>query len=306
MRDASSGNAVASGAVGPRSGTKARPVDQPSPVGPSSAPYAIEIRGVTVRRHGRDGVPVLLLDDVSWSVGPAEHWVVLGPNGAGKSTLLQLAAANLQPSEGRVSVLGERIGGTDLRDLRERIGHVDAATARALRPGLDGLGVVLTGAFGSIALQRRRLDPAHLARAGELLDLVRASPLRDRRYDDCSQGERQRLLLARALMGGPDGPELLLLDEPATGLDLPSRERLLGALVASARRSHELPTVTVTHHMEEIPAITTHALLLRDGRVLARGLVDDVLTSGPVSACFGIDVDVERSGGRWTARVPEV
>ncbi len=263
---------------------------------------------VTVRRHGRDGRPLLLLDRVSWTVGAAEHWVVLGPNGAGKSTLLQLAGAASQPTSGTVHVLGGRIGGTDLRDLRERIGRVDATTARALKPGADGLAVVLTGAFGSIALQRTRLESAHVERARALLELVGASALGDRRYDDCSQGERQRLLLARALMGGDatadgvGGPELLLLDEPATGLDLPSRERMLHALVASARRAHELPTVTVTHHVEEIAEITTHALLLRAGRVLAAGPVAAVLTSGPVSECFGIDVEVTRTDGRWSAR----
>lgn len=269
------------------------------------ADRAIEMGTVTVRRRGADGAPLLLLDGVSWSVGRGEHWVVLGPNGAGKSTLLQIAGGAQRPSEGRAAVLGGRIGGTDLRDLRERIGRVDAATARALRPHLDGRAVVLTGAFGSIALQRRRLEDRHAARADELLRMVGAAELRDRRFDDCSQGERQRLLLARALMVGIDGvggPELLLLDEPATGLDLPSRERLLRAVVAIARQAPELPTVTVTHHVEEIPPVTTHALLLRSGRVVASGPVAEVLTSDAVSACFGIAVEVGRNGGRWSAR----
>ncbi|MDO9408943.1 ABC transporter ATP-binding protein [Patulibacter sp.] len=266
---------------------------------------AVRLDRVTVRRHGRAGEELVLLDDVSWRVGAGEHWVVLGPNGAGKSTMLQLAGGVTHPTEGTVHVLGRRIGGVDLRALRERIGHVDAATARGLKRGLDGRDVVLSGAFGSLAPQRRRLRTEHEARADELLALTGSEVLGPRRFDDCSQGERQRLLLARALMaGGPGGgPDLLLLDEPASGLDLPSRERLVGALVASARRWPDLPTITVTHHLEEIPPTSTHALLLRDGRVLASGSADEVLASGPVSQCFGLPVTVERSGGRWAARM---
>lgn len=285
--------------------------------GPTSD--AVRLDAVTVRRHGRDGGELRLLDDVSWRVGPGEHWVVLGPNGAGKSTLLQLAGGVTHPTAGTVHVLGHRIGGVDLRALRERIGHVDAATARGLRRGLDGRDVVLSGAFGSLAPQRRRLGVAHETRADELLALTGCEALGPRRFDDCSQGERQRLLLARALMAGgagtgpggdgrggdpgDAGPDLLLLDEPAAGLDLPSRERLVAALVASARLRPQLPTITVTHHLEEIPPTTTHALLLRSGRVLAAGAVDAVLVPDPVSACFGLGVVVTRSGGRWAARI---
>jgi iron complex transport system ATP-binding protein len=192
---------------------------------------------------------------------------------------------------------------------------------------LDGRGVVLSGAFGSLAPQWRRLGPEHEERAAELLRLTGSTAHGARPFDDCSQGERQRLLLARALMAHgtsrgassaatPDpgdgwaaaaaedgGPDLLLLDEPTSGLDLPSRERLVAALAATARRWTTLPTITVTHHLEEIPPTTTHALLLRGGRALTAGAVADVLRSAPVSDCFGIDVVVERNGGRWSARL---
>lgn len=271
---------------------------------------AVAFDDVTVRRRGPDGEALELLAGVTWRVQAGEHWVVLGPNGAGKSTLLHLAGGVSHPSEGTVHVLGHRIGRVDLRTLRERIGHVDAASARGLRRGLDGCGVVLSGAFGSLAPQRRRLTPQLHERARALLELTGSEALGARAFDDCSQGERQRLLLARALMpsvghqvAGHAVPDLLLLDEPASGLDLPSRERLVGALAATARRWPALPTITVTHHLEEIPPTATHALLLSAGRVLAAGDITDVLAPGPVSECFGLPISVECSDRRWTARV---
>jgi len=258
----------------------------------------LTLADVTVQRRAKP-----LLRDVSWRVGRGETWVLLGPNGAGKTTLLHLAAGTSHPTSGRVEVLGGRVGGIDLRDLRERIGLVDARVARQLQGTLTGRQVVLTGAFGAIRLQPRRLTPEHEARADELLELTGSAALADRGFELCSQGERQRLLLARALMARP---ALLLLDEAASGLDLPSRERLLAALAALRATQPELTLAMVTHHLEEIPAAATHALLLRDGAVLAAGPVGEVLTGAAVSALFDIDVEVTRSaGGRWTAAVRE-
>ena len=173
--------------------------------------------------------------------------------------------------------------------------------ARQLQGTLTGRQVVLTGAFGAIRLQPRRLTAAHEARADALLALTGSREVAGRAFELCSQGERQRLLLARALMAEP---QLLLLDEAAAGLDLPSRERLLGALAALRAAQPALTLVMVTHHLEEIPAATSHALLLRDGAVLAAGPADEVLTGARVSACFDVEVDVARTtGGRWTASV---
>ncbi|MFT3864496.1 MAG: ATP-binding cassette domain-containing protein [Solirubrobacterales bacterium] len=242
----------------------------------------------------------VLLHGVDWTVERGEHWVVLGPNGAGKTTLLSMAAAFSHPSEGTVEVLGQTLGKVDMRTLRESIGTLEPALSRRIRGRYTGYEVVLTGATGSIALLHDRITDEHCARADRLMGEIGVEPLRDRKFEDCSQGERQRLLLARSLM---DEPQLLLLDEPTTGLDLPSRERLIASLDTMAEANADLPTVIVTHHLEEIPATTTHALLLRDGAIVAAGQAAAVLTSAAVSTTFDIEVEVARNSGRWAAMV---
>ncbi len=193
---------------------------------------AIRMSAVTVWRWvAAEQRRAVLLRDVDWTVEPGEHWVVLGPNGAGKTTLLNLAAAISHPSEGAVEVLGERLGAVDMRRLRESIGTLEPGLSRRIRGRYTGFEVVLTGATGSIALLGDRVTAEDRARADRLMAEIGVEPLRDRRFEDCSQGERQRLLLARSLM---DDPDLLLLDEPTTGLDLPSRERLIASLDAMA------------------------------------------------------------------------
>jgi len=240
-----------------------------------------------------------LLRDVDWTVQPGEHWALLGANGAGKSTLVSIAAAVTHPSEGSASVLGAQLGRVDLRRLRERIGLVEARTARAVSGRLSASEAVLTGATATIALRRRLIDDADRARAAELLERFGIAERADRAYESCSQGERQRVLLARALMRRP---ELLLLDEPTSGLDLPGREALLTAVASIAAAEPETATVTVTHHVEELPPSTTHALLLRDGEVVAIGPADEVIESAALSDCFGTPVRVDRIEGRWMAR----
>jgi iron complex transport system ATP-binding protein len=242
----------------------------------------------------------VLLKGVDWTVEPGEHWAVLGPNGAGKTTLLNLAAAFSHPSDGTVEVLGETLGAVDMRTLRESIGTVEPGLARRIRGRYLGFEVVLTGATGSIALLHDRITDADRARAARLMGELGVEALRERKFEDCSQGERQRLLLARSLM---DEPDLLLLDEPTSGLDLPSRERLIASLDAMAEANTHLPTVLVTHHLEEIPATTTHALLLRDGAIVAAGPIASVLTSTAVSTTFDIEVEVAHNTGRWAAMV---
>jgi iron complex transport system ATP-binding protein len=238
-----------------------------------------------------------LLRDIWWTVRPGEHWALLGPNGSGKSTLLSLAGAVRHPSAGTVTVLGGRLGKVSLWDLRERIGVVDPALK--ILDWMTVEDVVLTGATGTIQPRWECYGDRERARARELLALLGCLEFADREIKTCSQGERQRVRIARALM---PNPPLLLLDEPATGLDLPAREALLAALSSLAVAHPDLATVLVSHHLEELPATTTHALLLRQGAAVAIGPVNDTLTSAHVSDCFGFDVRVQREDGRWMAR----
>ncbi|MEW2409564.1 ABC transporter ATP-binding protein [Streptomyces griseoviridis] len=245
----------------------------------------------------RDGRPIL--QEVSLTVRGGEHWALLGANGAGKSTLLSLLGALVHPTRGTVDVLGRRLGRVDLRELRTYVGHVDPR--HPLHEPLRVRDVVLTGLTNSVApVPRWRPTPEQEARADRLIATLGLTDRREARWPTLSQGQRGRTLIARALM--PD-PRLLLLDEPATGLDLPGREQLIGALDALREEHPELATVLVTHHLEELPPGTTHAMLLRDGRVLARGAVDDVLTGAQVGKCFDLPLALDRHDGRWSVRI---
>jgi iron complex transport system ATP-binding protein len=256
-------------------------------------PTVLQADGVRFVRDGR-----ALLDDVSLTVREGEHWALLGANGAGKSTLLGLLGAYQHPTSGAVDVLGRRLGRVDVRDLRAHIGHVNPhhplRSARTVRE------IVLTGLTGSIELVPHwKPEPEEVDRAEELIDLLGLDSHRDARWPTLSHGERGRTLIARALM---PRPRLLLLDEPATGLDVAARERLLSSIDQLRRARPSLTTVLVTHHLEELPATTTHAILLRQGRVLASGAAGQVLTTELISACFDHPIAIERTGGRWTAR----
>ncbi|MEU7283424.1 ATP-binding cassette domain-containing protein [Streptomyces sp. NPDC045431] len=244
----------------------------------------------------RDGVP--LLRDISLTVRAGEHWALLGANGAGKSTLLGLLGALTHPTSGTVEVLGHRLGRVDLRELRALIGHVNPR--HPLRSALRVREVVLTGLTNSIERPPRRLPSAdEEERADRLTEMLGLAGRSEARWPTLSQGERCRTLIARALM---PRPRLLLLDEPATGLDVGGRELLLDRLDALREAHPGLASLLVTHHLEELPAGPTHALLLRAGRALASGPVAEVLTSDLVSTCFGHPVQLERRDGRWSAR----
>lgn len=251
---------------------------------------AVAMAGAEVRVGGRR-----IAGPLDLVIGAGERWALLGPNGSGKTTALSLIGARRQPSAGTVDVLGERLGRTDVRRLRPRIGHVSHRVADALRGDATVLDTVLTGRDATLVTWWQRFDDDDVARAHHLLASIGCHELAARPLETCSLGERQRVLIARALFGEH---ELLLFDEPAAGLDLPARERLLAAMTAVTVTT----TVLATHHLEEIPGTTTHAALLRDGRVLAAGLIGDVLIDDRLSDCFGMPIVVDRDGGRWRAR----
>lgn len=255
---------------------------------------ALDLGDVRVVREGR-----ALLDGITWRVGPGERWALLGPNGSGKTTLLRVAGLWLRPTSGEVRVAGELSGRTDIRSLRARIGFTSAALADSLRADVDALDVVMTGRRAALEAWWHPWTDEDRAAARRELERVGAAPLADRRFGTLSSGERQRVLLARALAGDP---ALLLLDEPAAGLDLGGREALVDRLAALAADPATAPLVIVTHHPEEIPPGITHALLLREGRITAAGPIGEVLTAAPLSACFGIDLEVSDDGGRINAR----
>lgn len=234
---------------------------------------------------------------MSLSVSPGEHWALLGPNGAGKSTLMAILGARSHPTTGTVDVLGRRLGRVDMRELRTHIGHVDPRWR--IDVPITAHDVVLTGLTNTPELDRRHAytDDEH-RHADDLLDMLGMSARRDSEWPVMSQGERGRTLIARALM---PRPALLLLDEPATGLDLAARERLLSAIDRLRSDVDRLASVLVTHHLEDLPSSTTHAMLLRDGEVTASGPVAQTLTSEEISACFDHAVSVRRHDGRWSA-----
>lgn len=245
----------------------------------------------------RDGVTIL--DGVSLRVAPGQRWLVLGPNGCGKTSLLRIAALTDHPTSGRVEVLGQQLGRVDIRELRPQLGFVSAALADRLRGGLTAHDVVRTARYGALEPWWHRYSPADDDQADRCLDRLGVGHLRHRLFATLSSGERTRVLLARALM---NDPAVLLLDEPATGLDVAGREQLIGALDDLASDEAGPPSVMVAHHLEDVPPSTTHGLLMPSGRTLASGPIDEVLTADALASCFGLPLALERRpDGRFTA-----
>nr|MBA2477373.1 ABC transporter ATP-binding protein [Sporichthyaceae bacterium] len=228
-----------------------------------------------------------------------DRWVVLGPNGAGKTTLLQVLAARLHPTTGTVGLLGQRLGAVDVFELRPRIGLSSAALADAIPPQEIVRDVVVTASYAVVGRWRELYEDVDETRAGELLEALGVAHLADRRFLTLSEGERKRVQIARSLM---TDPELMLLDEPAAGLDLGGREDLVTRLGRLAADLASPAMVVVTHHVEEIPPSFTHVLLLRSGRVVASGPLEATLTAEALSGTFGLPLQLSRSDGRYAAR----
>jgi len=253
----------------------------------------LELRDVTFRR---DGNPIL--HGIDLTVRAGEHWALLGPNGAGKSTILGFCGAKTHPTSGTVDVLGRRLGRVDLQELRREIGQVDPR--HPLHSRLTVREVVLTGLTGTIETPMRwSPSAAEIASADALIDDVGLAARRDATWPTLSQGERGRALIARALVAEP---RLLLLDEPTTGLDVAAREQLLETLDDLAHRAPDLASILVTHHLEELPETTSHALVIAHGRVVASGPVDLAVTSETITNAFEHAIAVTRDGDRWAAR----
>ncbi|MEU4561272.1 ABC transporter ATP-binding protein [Actinoplanes sp. NPDC023936] len=240
-----------------------------------------------------------LIRDLSWQVELDERWVVLGPNGAGKTTLLNLASARMHPTSGQAYVLAEKLGRTDVNELRTRVGITTGRFADQVPPGEKVLDVVLTAAWSVVGRWREKYDPLDEARARELLEQLGMTAFADREFGTLSEGERKRTQIARALM---TDPELMLLDEPTAGLDLGGRENLIGHLSELALDPDAPAMVLVTHHVEEIPPGFTHALLLREGVAVAAGVLGEVMTAENLTKTFGLPLVVDRFGDRYTAR----
>jgi iron complex transport system ATP-binding protein len=258
------------------------------------ADLLIDFRRVTLRRGGR-----VLVGPVDWQVELDERWVVIGPNGAGKTSLLRMAAAMEYPSSGTAVVLGERLGRVDMAELRQRVGLSSSALSQRVPDEELVRDVVVSAGYAVLGRWHERYDDVDYLRALDTLESVGAEHLADRTFGTLSEGERKRVLIARSLM---TDPELLLLDEPAAGLDLGGREELVARLADLAADPDSPALVLVTHHVEEIPPGFSHCLILAEGRVLAAGLLRDTLTAANLSAAFGQSIAVDTVDGRYFAR----
>jgi iron complex transport system ATP-binding protein len=254
----------------------------------------LQLSDISVRRGDR-----VILGPLNWQVLEGQRWVILGPNGAGKTTLLQICSSLIHPTTGEIHILGEKLGRVDVFELRTRIGLTSSALVEQISPDELVMDVVLTAAYAMFGRWQEKYDLWDESRAMALLTALGVRELGERLFGSLSEGEKKRVQIARALMADP---ELLLLDEPASSLDLGGREDLLRRIESLSRDPLAPATVIVTHHIEEIPVGTTHALLLRDGVAVAQGEVASVITDQNLTQAYGLAITVQTEGGRFFAR----
>lgn len=256
--------------------------------------HVISLENVSVQRGTK-----AILRNINWSVDEGQRWVIMGPNGAGKTTLMQICSGYMHPTSGNALILGTQVGNTDVRELRTRIGISSAAVSTMMPPAETVLNTVLTAAHGVIGRWREQYEDIDVARAHSMLRAWGLEGMSSRAIGTLSEGERKRVQIARALMADP---ELLILDEPAAGLDVAGREDLIARLSRLAADPMAPAIVLVTHHVEEIPPNFTDALLLSNGEIVSIGPVHDVIASGPMSQAFNAPLVVEFGDDRWYAR----
>ena len=257
-------------------------------------PAVVEVSGATVLKGGKQ-----LISEVDWTIREDERWVLFGANGSGKTTLLNVVSTYQFPARGSVRLFGEQLGRTDVRELRPRIGYVGPAPASLVRSYLKCRDIVVTGKHAAFVDTRwHNYTDEDWASADAHLETLQATHLASREFANLSEGEKKRVLIARALMADP---ELLLLDEPGSGLDLGARERLVSSLAALAHDADAPTAILVTHHVEEIPPGFDRVLMLANGKVVTSGHIDEVLHSESLSATYDMPLTLERSGVRYRA-----
>jgi len=254
----------------------------------------LALSNLSVQRSGKT-----ILDGINWTVQDTERWVIVGPNGAGKTTLLKIAAAQLQPSVGTARVLGEALGEINVFELRTRVGFASTAIASRIPNSETVLDAVMTASYAVTGRFKEMYEDVDERRARRVLNEWHLSEYADRPFGTLSDGERKRVQIARAIM--PD-PELLLLDEPVASLDIGSRESTIKILSGYASHPSAPAIIMVTHHLEEIPAGFTHALVLNQGKIIACGPINQTLTTEKLSEAYGLPLEVAFQGGRFAVR----